>query len=84
MPSRYRLAPALPVLIEHEANPKERPIMNTQHFATVPQDRLEQSSQPLDDAALWQFDDEALERALKTVSCNPQDIRQFLRAANVR
>jgi hypothetical protein len=58
--------------------------MNTHHITPAPQERHEQSSQPLDDAALWQFDDEALERALKTVSCNPQDLRQFLRAASYR
>ena len=58
--------------------------MNSQHIAPTQQERHEQSAQPLDDAALWQFDDEALERALKTVSCNPQDIRQFLRAASYR
>ena len=57
--------------------------MNQPLITSLPQDRREQF-QPQDDAFLAQFDDEALERALKTVSCNPKDVRQFLRAAAYR
>jgi hypothetical protein len=55
------------------------PPLNT---STAP-DRREQF-QTQDDAWLAQFDDEALERALKAVSCNPKDVTQFLRAAACR
>jgi hypothetical protein len=48
---------------------------------TAPQPDRREPYQTQDDAWLAQFDDEALERALKTVSCNPKDMRQFLRAA---
>jgi hypothetical protein len=61
--------------------PAETP-MNPPLITSTPIDRRE--PQPQDDAFLSQFDDEALERALKTVSCNPKDVRQFLRAAAYR
>ena len=37
-----------------------------------------------EDTLFGQLDDEALEHALKTVSCNPQDVRQFLRSGALR
>jgi hypothetical protein len=40
--------------------------------------------QPHDDSFLAQVDDEALERALKTVNWNPRDVAQFLRNAAFR
>ena len=43
--------------------------MNQALISSTPQERREQF-QPQDDALLSQFDDEALERALKAVSCN--------------
>ena len=54
--------------------------MNQALITSNQQERREQF-QPQDDAFLSQFDDEALERALKTVSCNPKDVSQFLRSA---
>ena len=54
--------------------------MNQALITSNQQERREQF-QPQDDAFLSQFDDEALERALKTVSCNPKDVGQFLRSA---
>jgi hypothetical protein len=54
--------------------------MNQPLITLTPIDRREQF-QPQDDAFLAQFDDEALERALKTVSCNAKDVSQFLRSA---
>ena len=56
--------------------------MTPQHTAAAPQD-LEQF-QPHDDSYLSQVDDEALERALKTVNWNAMDVGQFLRAAALR
>lgn len=47
---------------------------------TLAQDTFE-SAQTLDDAFLAQFDDAAIERALKTVHWHPLDVSQFLRAA---
>lgn len=47
---------------------------------TLAQDAPE-SAQTLDDAFLAQFDDAAIERALKTVHWHPLDVSQFLRAA---
>jgi hypothetical protein len=49
-------------------------------IASTPQDSRE-AVQPLDDAFLSQFDDAALEHALKTVHWHPKDVSQFLRAA---
>ena len=49
-------------------------------ITSTPQDG-QQTFQPLDDAFLSQFDDAALERALKTVHWHPKDVSQFLRAA---
>ncbi len=37
-----------------------------------------------DDAFLAEIDDEALERALKTVHWHPKDVAQFLRATTPR
>ncbi len=37
-----------------------------------------------EDTFFGQLDDETLEHALKTVSCNPQDVRQFLRSGALR
>jgi hypothetical protein len=54
--------------------------MNKPLITSTPPDRREQS-QSQDDVFLSQFDDEDLERALKTVSCNAKDVSQFLRAA---
>ena len=48
-----------------------------------PQDAREQF-QAAEDADLSQFDDAALEHALKTVSWHPQDVAQFLRTAAFR
>jgi len=49
-------------------------------ITTLPQDARE-PAQPLDDAFLSQYDDAAIERALKTVHWHPKDVSQFLRAA---
>lgn len=38
-------------------------------------------AQPLDDAFLSQFDDAAIERALKAVHWHPKDVSQYLRNA---
>ena len=57
--------------------------MNPPLITSTPQDRREQF-QPLDDAFLSQFDDAALEHALKTVSWHPKDVSQFLRSAAAR
>jgi len=54
--------------------------MNKPLITSTPPDRREQS-QSQDDVFLSQVDDEDLERALKTVSCNAKDVSQFLRAA---
>jgi hypothetical protein len=37
-----------------------------------------------EDTFFGQLDDEAIELALKTVSCNPRDMRQFLRSGALR
>jgi hypothetical protein len=58
--------------------------MNTIHIAADLQDHHDASPQWQDDAFLAQFDEAALEHALKTVSCNPKDLGQFLRAACAR
>ena len=47
-------------------------------ITSTPQDGQE-SFQPTDDAFLSQFDDAALEQALKTVHWHPKDVGQFLR-----
>ncbi len=57
--------------------------MNTPLITSAPQDSREQF-QPLDDAFLSQFDDAALEHALKTVSWHPKDVSQFLRSTALR
>ena len=57
--------------------------MNTPLIDSAPQDSREQL-QLLDDAFLSQFDDAALEHALKTVNWHPLDVSQFLRSAAVR
>ena len=57
--------------------------MNQPLITMLTTDRREQF-QPQDDAFLSQFDDEALERALKTVSCNAKDVSHFLRSAVYR
>ena len=57
--------------------------MNQPQITSLPQDRHEPFP-PLDDAFLAEFDDEALEHALKTVSWHPQDVAQFLRSAAFR
>ena len=49
-------------------------------ITSLPQDGQE-SAHPLDDAFLAQFDDAAIERALKAVHWHPKDVSQFLRAA---
>ncbi len=49
-------------------------------ITTTPQDGND-ALHPLDDAFLSQFDDAALEHALKTVHWHPKDVSQFLRAA---
>jgi hypothetical protein len=57
--------------------------MNPPLITPPPQDRRE-PFQPLDDAFLSQFDDAALEHALKTVNWHPKDVSQFLRSAATR
>ena len=57
--------------------------MNQPLITTAPQDPREQFL-PQDDAFLAQFDDAALEHALKTVSWHPKDVSQFLRSAASR
>ena len=54
--------------------------MNQPLITFVPQD-IGETSLPLDDAFLSQFDDEALAHALKTVNWHPKDVSQFLRSA---
>lgn len=58
-------------------------IMTTIQITTNPSDLLE-LHEAQDDAFLSQFDDEALEQALKTVHWHPKDVSQFLRAATRR
>ena len=57
--------------------------MNQPVITSLPQDRLEQF-QPQDDAFLSQFDDDALERALKAGCWHAKDLSQFLRATTAR
>ena len=57
--------------------------MNQPLITSTPQHSREQS-QPLDDAFLSQFDDAALEHALKTVSWHAKDVSQFLRSTAAR
>ena len=57
--------------------------MTTTQIITTPADLLD-LREAEDDAFLSQFDDEALERALKTVHWHPKDVSQFLRAATHR
>ncbi len=54
--------------------------MTSPLITSTPQDGQE-SFQSQDDAFLAQFDDAALERALKAVHWHPKDVSQFLRAA---
>jgi hypothetical protein len=54
--------------------------MNAPLMTSTAQDRRDPLP-PQDDAFLSQFDDAALEHALKTVAWHPQDVRQFLRSA---
>ena len=55
-------------------------IMTTTQISTTPADLLEQLDSQ-DDAFLSEFDDEALEQALKAVHWHPKDVSQYLRAA---
>jgi hypothetical protein len=57
--------------------------MTTTHFTPPPTDLLDHFDTQ-EDAFLSQFDDEALEQALKTVHWHPKDVSQFLRAATRR
>ena len=57
--------------------------MTSPLITTTPQDPHEQF-QPQDDAFLSQFDDAALEHALKTVHWHAKDVSQFLRTASKR
>ncbi len=54
--------------------------MTSPRITPIPQDGQE-PFQPLDDAFLSQFDDAAIEQALKAVHWHPKDVSQFLRAA---
>ena len=54
--------------------------MTPPFITSTPQDARE-LLQPLDDAFLAQFDDAAIEQALKTVHWHPKDVSQFLRTA---
>lgn len=69
------MQPSLPHTVED--------IMTTTQITTTPADLLE-PREAQDDAFLSQFDDEALEQALKTVHWHPKDVSQFLRAATRR
>lgn len=53
--------------------------MTPHHITSTPQDH--EPSHVLDDAFLSQFDDAAIEQALKTVHWHPLDVSQFLRNA---
>lgn len=55
--------------------------MTSPLITTAPQDHADQF-QPHDDAFLSQFDDAAIEHALKTVHWHPKDVGQFLRTAS--
>jgi hypothetical protein len=57
--------------------------MNPPQIASTPQDSRD-PFQPLDDAFLSEFDDAALEHALRTVSWRPKDVSQFLRSVAAR
>ena len=54
--------------------------MTPPFITSIPQDGQD-TTPPLDDAFLAQFDDATIERALRTVHWHPKDVRQFLRAA---
>jgi hypothetical protein len=69
------MRPSLPHTVED--------IMTTTQIITTPADLLD-LREAEDDAFLSQFDDEALEQALKTVHWHPKDVSQFLRAATRR
>jgi hypothetical protein len=58
--------------------------MTQNHIRPPHQQRRAPTQQPQGDSLLRQFNDDDLERALKTVSCNPKDIVQFLRSASYR
>jgi len=57
--------------------------MTTTQIDTTPTDLLEHF-EVQDDEFFSQFDDEALEQALKTVHWQARDVSQFLRAATRR
>jgi hypothetical protein len=57
--------------------------MTPPFITSNPQDGQD-TTPPLGDAFLSQFDDATIERALKTVHWHPLDVRQFLRAAAKR
>jgi hypothetical protein len=69
------MQPSLPHTVDN--------IMTTTQITTTPADLLERP-EAQDDAFLSQFDDEALEQALKTVHWHPKDVSQFLRSATRR
>jgi len=54
--------------------------MTPPFITSIPQDGQD-TTPPLDDAFLAQFDDAMIERALKTVHWHPKDVSQFLRTA---
>jgi hypothetical protein len=68
---------------EDAAIPPPETAMNPPVITSLPQDRREQSK-PQDDAFLPEFDDDALERALKARCWHAKDIGQFLRATTAR
>jgi len=53
--------------------------MTPHHITSTPQDP--EPSHALDDAFLSQFDDAAIEQALKAVHWHAKDVSQFLRSA---
>ena len=53
----------------------------TPPLITSPPQDGDEPRHPLDDAFLSQFDDAAIEQALKTVHWHPLDVSQFLRNA---
>jgi len=65
---------------EDAVTPPAEITMNKPLITSTPPDRREQL-QSQNDVFLSQVDDQDLERALKTVSCNAKDVSQFLRAA---
>ena len=53
--------------------------MTPHHITSTPPDH--EPAHSLDDAFLSQFDDAAIEQALRTVHWHPKDVSQFLRNA---